>query len=459
MDGLFDAPDLLIFGVSDLHMGRRSFGLPRRSAFRGLTRHIIQTQQHLGHPALVLILGDFIDYYARSPEYGAPTSLDMRNRRQIHSPTVQGARQMTSEILIGDRKHGALSVFENTAALLRNGVQVRMMPGNHDPLLGHPQVFGLIGDHIGADLKTFGLLQGPTILPGPLLALHGHELSDRLNTRSAACCPFDPETGVARPSGGAVMSSELTGPVHAALTRGPFVGAAAVGMRVLALLNEVFQRPTDASTPTESVRQAHLSVLKTQVTGVVTAYLNTHGNGDRHLLTRDNIIGLINSCYTSKTAMDQGLRLRTAPRVLAEWAALGLQHAIGPSQHSAYYRTLVHLGRDLGTPLVWFGHTHRPLARRYVQPNGNGRRHRGGFGSRTAHNMNLLLMNGGSWNSNGFRSTPYLQARIHKGQLESTSLRHWTAGGPVTVVEYQRETNQQAWHRQQRSRRHSFAIH
>lgn len=445
LDQLFEAPELLVFGVSDLHTGRRSFGMPQHNAFRGLTQHIIQTQQHLGVPVLVLLLGDFLEYYARSPEYGAPTSVDMRHRRRYHSPTVSDAKRITGEILLAERNHGAVSVFKSTGALLRNGVQVGLMPGNHDPVLGHPQIFGLLGDHLGADPKTFSLLHGPAILPGPLLALHGHEPSDRLNTRSAACCPFDPETGVARPSGGAVLSSELTGPVHAAFLRGPLVGTAAVGIRVLALFNEVLQRPTDPSTPTKSIRRTHISALQNQVTDAVTSHLNDHRKGRGHLLTRGDIIQLVDQCYTSQTVMDQGLHLRRAPGVLAEWAALGLRHLIGPSRHSPYYRTLAELGLALGTPVVWFGHTHHALARPYLRPGGKNGRHNGGFSSRSTSDVDLLLMNGGNWNSNGSHSTPYLQARIHKGRLTSTSLTHWTAGGPVRVVEYQRHENQRRW--------------
>lgn len=159
--------------------------------------------------------------------------------------------------------------------------------------------------------------------------------------------------------------------------------------------------PPIPSSPTKSVRRAHLNALQHQITDAVTGHLNEHRGARRPALTRDDIIRLVDESYTSQTAMDQGLRLGSAPGVLAEWAALGLRHLLGPSRHSPYYRTLAQLGLGLSAPVVWFGHTHRLMVKPYLRGNGKRGRQHGDFSSRTTNGVDLLLMNGGNWNSNG----------------------------------------------------------
>ncbi|GAA1627133.1 metallophosphoesterase family protein [Georgenia ruanii] len=311
----------LVF-VSDLHLGAYdAMASPHDQAFGEFLTAVTHAQARRRAPWRLVILGDLFDFPAAAPR---------RTRRDTGAP----ARRATAVLDRAERCAPA-----STAALrqlLRTGIGVDVVAGNHDFELMHADVQRAVAERLDAP-GDGRLTFHPWIyhVPGLVHAEHGSQHHD-INRVGGLLGQADRLA-----TGGARTPAAVLGRLHRARERGT-ISAAAVGMALPVLAaSALLATATSDSARARATYAAQFLEEYSAVVGLPAQVLRE-----------------LDAVSSSGTFSAVG---RVARRVLA------LGDAAGHLDYMSRSASRVHAvlaSHGLGTPFYVFGHTHE--ARRAV---------------------------------------------------------------------------------------------
>jgi hypothetical protein len=161
--------------VSDLHLGPETAG-PSPAAARFFGR---LAQSDL-RPDVVIVLGDFLDLCRAEDEVRGDAA------------TLSARRVERLDRIIG--RHPEL--MDALAFLVRLGVRLEIVLGNHDLALADPAAAARLRDRLAATREQVPIRPRFALLPGLLYAEHGHQYHDLNTVRRSAPLDSDGRLGL-----------------------------------------------------------------------------------------------------------------------------------------------------------------------------------------------------------------------------------------------------------------------